>query len=103
LFSQGWYYDIKLVQRNYDIIRQSHGLCIEGSFDCVLELPAVYRDSSRKRNQLALRNPTPEQIFVNEHAEHICNEFLNSARRSAAQLALSSISQKIEDAAIRPA
>jgi hypothetical protein len=93
-------YDITLTQRNFTIIRESSGLCVHNSDSCVLEFPAAYRDLNRKRNQLSVRNPTPEQTFVSGHATEICDKYLQAARQSAVQLSLSSISQSTEDAAM---
>ncbi|CAF3351673.1 unnamed protein product [Rotaria sp. Silwood2] len=64
------------------------------------ERPAAYRDYNRKQNVLTIRNPTPEQIFVNTHAQEICERTLQSARKAVAQLGLPSTSEKIEDAAM---
>ncbi|CAF4562475.1 unnamed protein product, partial [Rotaria sp. Silwood2] len=94
------YYDINLTQKNFAIIRQSSGLCVAGADSCELERPAAYRDYNRKRNVLSVRNPTPEQIFVNTHAQEICERARQSARQSVAQLGLPPISQTMEDNAM---
>ncbi|CAF4296795.1 unnamed protein product [Rotaria sp. Silwood2] len=99
-YSQSSYHDINLYQENFTIIRQSSGLCISGSFICELERPAAYRDYNRKQNVLTIRNPTPEQIFVNTHAQEICERTLQSARKAVAQLGLPSTSENIEGAAM---
>ncbi|CAF3415877.1 unnamed protein product, partial [Rotaria sp. Silwood2] len=64
------------------------------------ERPAAYRDYNRKQNVLTIRNPTPEQIFVNTHAQEICERTLQSARKAVAQLGLPSTSENIEGAAM---
>ncbi|CAF3702797.1 unnamed protein product [Rotaria socialis] len=99
-YPQGQYYDIGLYQTNFTIIRQSSGICVSGPFSCYFEAPAAYRDYNRKRNILSARNPTPEQIFVNTHAQEICVRALQSARQSVEQLGLQSISETTENAAM---
>ncbi|CAF5100309.1 unnamed protein product, partial [Rotaria magnacalcarata] len=94
------YFDINIYQTNFSIIRQSSGVCVSGSFSCYIEAPAAYRDYNRKRNVLSGRNPTPEQIFVNTHAQEICEHARLSARQAVAQSGLPPASQTMEDSAM---
>ncbi|CAF0982256.1 unnamed protein product [Rotaria sordida] len=84
------YYDIILYQRNSTIIRQSNGLCVHESIHC---------HSTKDDNHHRI-NPTYEQLFVNEHAKEICNQYHEFIRQMMEELDLPLISQTTQDQSI---